>query len=100
MSRRSSRNANWYALGWQTWLLGLEASCVIAARVSRIGAGDEAARVEFDRMFREKADACLQLQEKLLNMGTGATPKASMQTAVKFFRGKVAANRRRLSRPR
>lgn len=98
MNRRTLQSSDWYLLGWQTWLLAVESSCVIASRLGRLGVGDDAARTEFDRMISEKPKACLDLQAKLVSMGPAATPAASMHTAIKHFRGKVTASRSRLGR--
>lgn len=91
------KSAHWSTLSWQAWLLGIEASSVIATRLIALSTGGEAARREFDRMINEKTEAAFQLQAKLMNLGTAVTPAAALDTTIRHYRRKVAANRRRLS---
>jgi hypothetical protein len=49
-------------------------------------------------MLIEKIEAGHQLQAKFSSLGVGAAPATAMATALKHYRGKVAANRQRLSR--
>jgi len=89
---------HWSTLSWQAWLLGVEASSVIASRLIALSSGDRAARREFNLMVSEKTQAAIELQAKLMKPGAAATPEAAVDTAIRHYRGKVAANRRRLSR--
>ncbi len=97
MTRRAAR-PDWYALGWQTWMLGLEASSVVAARMFKFAAGGDEARIELDKAVSEKVEAGPQLQAKLLALGPAVTPATAVKTALNVYKGKVTANRRRLSR--
>ncbi len=90
----------WNALVWDAWSLGVEASAVIAMRMTKICMGDSGASSEMTLMTSEKISAAMELGVALLGDGTGRTPLASGQRAVKLYRGKVAANRRRLARER
>jgi alkaline phosphatase len=88
----------WFDLGWQSWMLGIEASTVIAMRMASVARGGAEAEREIELMVNEKIEAGHQLQAKLSSLGGGAAPATAMVTALKHYRGKVAANRRRLSR--
>ncbi|RYG36342.1 MAG: hypothetical protein EON93_05210 [Burkholderiales bacterium] len=98
MKRGAASDPNWYVLGWQTWLLGLEASRVIASRLARIASGGAQARRECELMVREKTEAGAELQQHLARLGPGMTAEAAMSATLKHYRRKVAANNRRLSR--
>lgn len=98
MSRRPSASNPWIELGWQSWILGMEASSVMAARLMKMSAGGESAQREFALMFSEKAQAGAQLQTKLANLGARAAPATAVATTLRHYRKKVTANRRRLSR--
>jgi len=96
----ASRGASnpWFDLGWRTWMLGLEASSVIATRMARVARGGAEADREIELMISEKIEAGQQLQAKLSGPGAGAVPETAMARALKHCRGKVAENRRRLAR--
>ncbi len=97
MASRGASNP-WFDLGWRTWMLGLEASLVIAKRMAKVARGGAEADREIEIMMSEKIEAGLQLHAKLSGLGAGAAPETAMATALKHYRGKVAANRRRLAR--
>lgn len=88
--------AHWFELGWDAWLLGFEASSVIASRVSKLAGGGAAASREYDLMLREKVTACAELQARLIALGPELTLAAASGTALRHYRRKVRANRRRL----
>lgn len=96
-SKRGVSNP-WFDLGWQAWMLGFEASAVIGTRMAKVARGGAEADREIELMVGEKIEAGQQLQTKLSRLGAGAAPATAMATALKHYRGKVAANRRRLSR--
>lgn len=98
MKQESSVSNPWVELGWQTWMLGFEASSVIASRLAKVSRGGDQADSEMKLMVSEKIEAGQQLQSKLSRLGDNAAPATKMATAVKHYRGKVAANRRRLAR--
>ena len=84
----------WLRAGMDAWTLGLEASAVVALRTAKLAAGGGEAAREAELMVAEKVRAAVELQAALL----GATPLGGTQLALRHYRGKVAANRRRLSR--
>ena len=88
----------WFDLGWQSWMLGIEASTVIAMRMASLVRGGAEADREIELMLIEKIEAGHQLQAKFSRLGVGAAPATAMATALKHYRGKVAANCLRLSR--
>jgi hypothetical protein len=89
----------WVGLGWDAWMLGLEASSVIGLRTMKIAAGGEDARTEADRMVREKVEASIALQAKFMTGAMGLTPASATARTLAHYRRKVRANQRRLSRP-
>jgi hypothetical protein len=95
MSR--SRNP-WLGVGLSAWLLGLEASAVIALRTLKIAAGGPAAEAETRSMVREKIEAGLELQVLALTGGLGATAHEAAAKSLAHYRRRVRANRRRLSK--
>ena len=88
----------WFRAGMDAWSLGLEASSVIGMRMAKLAAGGDAARREGELMVSEKVRAGLELQAELALSPFSATPLGTTQKALKHYRRKVAANRRRLSR--
>ena len=75
----------WTDLCFQTF----EVQQVIGLRMLKLMAGGAAAEREAMRMVAEKIDAA---QETALRLASGASPQA----AVRHYRSKVRANRRRL----
>jgi hypothetical protein len=51
-------------------------------------------------MVSEKLQAAMELQTRLMTGGLGHTPLLGTQGILKHYRGKVAANSKRLSRKR
>lgn len=88
----------WFDPGWQSWMLGIEASTVIAMRMASVVRGGAEADREIELMVIEKIEAGHQLQAKFSSLGVGAATATAMATILKHYRGKVAATRRRLSR--
>jgi len=88
----------WFDLAWQSWMLGFEASAVIGTRMAKVARGGVEADREIGLMLSEKIEAVHELKAKLSRLGAGAAPATAMKTALKHYRGKVAANRRRLDR--
>ena len=88
---------NWLQTGFDAWLLGLEASSVIALRTLKLAAGGAAASAEAQRMVREKLEAGLALQKLTLTGKLGRTAQGSAAKTIRHYRRKVRANRRRLS---
>ncbi len=80
-----------FKLWFDTFLLGVEAQQVIWLRAMKLAAGGKAAEHEARRMVTEKAAAPA---EAGLKIAAGAGAKS----VIRGYRGKVRANRRRLSR--
>lgn len=87
----------WFRVYLQSCALAVEASLVIALRLQKIALGGYAAEREVYRMVNEKAVAVQATQGIMLQGGPQVTA-ATMSKAVKHYRGKVAANRRRLTK--
>ena len=79
------------------WMLGIEASTVIAVRMWKFASGAGSA-AEAHRMVSEKVKASRELQTLALTGGLGLTPERATRKALAHFRRKVRANRRRLSK--
>ena len=90
----------WWRVGVQAWLLGVEASSVIALRMLKGAAGGAPAQEEASRMVHEKIEAGLDLQAKVMSGGLGAAPAGATSKVISHYRRKVKANRRRLMRGR
>jgi len=88
---------DWLRTGFDAWLLGLEASSVIALRAMKLAAGGAAANAEAQRMIREKIEAGLALQKLALTGKLGRTAQGTAAKAIRHYRRKVRANRHRLS---
>jgi hypothetical protein len=84
-------------LGLDAWSLGLEASAVVALRTMKLAAGGQAALDESRRMVAEKVAAAADLQAKAMTGALGGTLPAAMSGAVRHYRRRVRANRRRLT---
>lgn len=80
-----------FKLWLDTFLLGLEAQQVIWLRTMKLAAGGKAAEHEARRMVTEKVAAAADAGLKIA-AGAGA------KRVISGYRGKVRANRRRLSR--
>lgn len=72
----------------------------MALRMTRIAAGGPAGAAEARLMVSEKLQAAMELQTRLMTGGLGHTPLLGTQGILKHYRGKVAANSKRLSRKR
>lgn len=82
-------------MGLNAWLLGAEASSVIALRMMKIGAGGKSGEAEAGRMISEKIDAGLALQRMAMSGGIDLSGRGAAKT-LGYYRRKVRANRRRL----
>jgi hypothetical protein len=96
---KRKRCTSWERLAWDGWALGMEASTVVGLRALRLSGGGRPARRERRRMVVEKIDAALALQGALLTGSLGVTPRSAASKALKHYRRKVRANRRRLLKP-
>lgn len=88
----------WFRAGVDAWSLGMEASTVIGLRMAKLAAGGPDAAREAELMLSEKIRAGFELQAELATAPFGFTPLGGTQKAVRHYRRKVAANRRRLTR--
>jgi hypothetical protein len=88
----------WTRLLFDTWSLGLETSAVVASRTMKIAPGGRAAKTEMRRMVAEKIEAALSLQALAITGGLGTSAQSAAQTALRHYRRRVRANRRRLAR--
>ncbi|WP_425229248.1 hypothetical protein [Sphingomonas sp.] len=80
------------------WMLGAEASTVMALRMTKLALGGDPGGREATLMVAEKIKAAAELQASLFADGMSLTPLSGTQKALRHYRAKVAANRRRLSR--
>jgi hypothetical protein len=80
------------------WMLGAEASSVIALRTLKLAGGGAAARAEAERMVSEKFAAAMTLSQQAMLGQLGTSIPDIGAKAVASYRRKVRANRKRLSR--
>lgn len=78
-------------------MLWMESAQVMWLRGLRIAAGGKLAEREAERMVREKLTANWELGWSLF-MSPSPKPEATAQRSVKYYRGKVKANQRRLEK--
>lgn len=96
---RTSRHLNpWLTIGLDAWALGVEAASVIALRSLALAEGGAKAQAEAVRMVAEKADAATALAVRAATGDLGARPATVASNTLRHYRGKVRANRRRLSK--
>jgi hypothetical protein len=80
-------------------LLGVEAQQVIALRMLRLAAGGAAAKTEMQRMVSEKMIAAAAAATDAATAGlTGKSGPAIAHQAIRGYRKRVRANKRRLNR--
>lgn len=85
----------WLGMTRDMSLLAVEAGEVMARRSLKLARADRRAWDEYQLMVTEKAEATMQLQQRLLTGQFGADPARG---ALDHVRKKVRANRRRLRR--
>lgn len=90
--------SGWMLAAMDAWMLGLEASWVIGTRSSLLMTGGPKASREAQLMIAEKMQAVVELQTKLMMGALTLTPLSVTNQTLRHYRGKVAANRRRLAR--
>lgn len=88
----------WFNLGLDMWMLGAEASTVIALRTMKIAAGGAVADVEAQRMVSEKLSAAFSLSQQAMLGQLGTTMPGIASKAVADYRRRVRANRNRLTK--
>jgi len=89
---------DWLKAGFGLWWLSGEIAVVMALRGLKLSAGGPAAAAEMQRMVTEKMAAALALQAMAWRGALGATMPAAVDRSARYYRKRVAANRRRLSR--
>jgi hypothetical protein len=87
---------DWMNIAIATMALGAESASVIGLRAAKASEGGPKAAAEAWRMYSEKVASLAELQTRFLAGSLGATPLGTAQATLKHYRGKVAANRRRL----
>jgi hypothetical protein len=89
----------WFSLWMQMMKLGMESQMIILHRLSRLQAGGPMAQREAARMVSEKTiAAAAETFAVSLALASGKSPLSALESTVKSYRKKVAANRRRLGR--
>ena len=92
-----SRNS-WFTVGFDAFALGLEAATVITQRSLILAQGGPRAQEEAVRMVAEKAEAATVLAFRAASGSLGQHPATVSANAVRHYRTKVRANRRRLAK--
>jgi hypothetical protein len=95
--QRSPDPGAWISLAFESWRLWAEASMVVWLRTARLAQGGALAQREAARMVSEKWLAAALLGPATLAGRGIATPEGSARKAVRHYRTRVSANRRRLS---
>jgi hypothetical protein len=85
-------------LAVQSALLGLSAQQVIARRLTLLAAGNARSRREATRMVSEKIGALAESQALMLAATLRGDPAGGAKRAMKLYRRRVDANRRRLAK--
>jgi hypothetical protein len=89
----------WLTLSFKAFQLGIEAQSVVALRMMRLVSGGAGTRAEMGRMIQEKAAAIAEAQFAATAAAVaGNKDHVIAGKALKVFRKRVRANRRRLSR--
>jgi len=89
----------WFTLSMQMMKLGMESQFVILQRLLRLKIGGAVAHREAQRMVTEKTTtAASEAFAMGLALATGHSSLSAIESTVKSYRKKVAANRRRLRR--
>jgi len=95
---RRSEALQWMETAAAATALGIESAGVIGLRWAGAVMGGPKAADEAWRMWSEKMSALAELQARLFSGSLGSIPFEAVDTTVKLYRRKVAANRRRLGR--
>jgi hypothetical protein len=89
----------WFTLSMQMMRLGMESQMIILQRLSRIQMGGPMAQKEAVRMVTEKTTAAAtEAFAMSIALASGKSPQSALESTVRSYRKKVAANRRRLTR--
>ena len=87
----------WLKIGFDTWMLGVESSGVIALRTTKVLLGGDTGGREANLMVSEKMKAAMELQTAFWLGRLGNDPTAAAGNIVNSYSRRVRANRRRLS---
>ena len=93
-----ARQADWFGIGMDAWLLGLEMTQVVWLRGCVIGLGGAQGEREARRMVEEKIAANTAFGWSLATGDAGYTPASVSRKALSHYGGRVRANGRRLRR--
>jgi hypothetical protein len=94
-----ARSSNpWFTVGFDAFTLGMEAAAVIAQRSLILAQGGARAQAEAVRMVSEKAEAAAALAMRAAMGDLGQRPATISANAVRHYRTKVRANRKRLAK--
>lgn len=89
----------WLTLTLNTFKLSIEAQSVIALRMLRLAAGGARGQAEAQRMVTEKAAAAAQAQiAAAAALLSGREHHVAAGRALRIYKKRVRANKRRLSR--
>ena len=89
----------WLAFGLNAFQMGVEAQSVIALRVLRFASGNARSETEATRMVTEKIAATAEAQAvAAMATITGHPQHVVANKALKVFKKRVRANKRRLTR--
>jgi hypothetical protein len=98
-AKRQTFMNSWLRLSVQMTKLAVESQWMILQRLSRLQVGGPGAQEEAAKMVTEKAAAAATETFALGSaLASGTSLPAALGSTVKSYRGKVAANRRRLRR--
>jgi hypothetical protein len=89
----------WFALSLKAMQMGMEAQSVIALRMLRLASGGARMEAEATRMVTEKVAAAAEAQAVAAVATISGHPQHVVATkALKVFKKRVRANKRRLTR--
>jgi hypothetical protein len=86
-----------WALAMQSTMLAIEANQVIALRMAKLAMGGDRGGKETRLMVSEKIEAMAEAGRTVTMAALGGKSDLGAKKVVKLYRGKVRANRRRLS---
>jgi hypothetical protein len=98
LSAMARSTTSWFTVGFDAWVLGMEAAAVIAQRSLILAQGGAQAQAEAVRMVAEKAEATTALAMRAALGDLGQRPVTVSGNAVRHYRTKVRANRKRLAK--
>ena len=91
------RQADWFGIGFEAWLLGFEVTQVMWQRSWLIMLGGARAEREARLMVEEKLAANALFGWALATGGAGRSPEAVGRRALRHYGSRVRANARRLA---